>query len=265
MPNKKQIVTRIIHNVANDGDEAIFQTWDPKKGLMDKVFYKHDACWRLEVRGPIANQDQKTGQLFIDTERALCSIPAFRQEISRIQEQLKQSDFNLGQISSHIASNWKIVNGANWVAWLIQNWDPTNQQHPPLNGSNSPESFCPWTIELNYMREISTRQEVCRSVTITLNAGVSSRDATAVAELAQKALDSSMVRKGRPGLTDIEKQMLLKEFDKRGLPKSRKREQMVRNVQKKFPQFKATVIRGELQRWLIDKKQKIRRYKVLQH
>ena len=150
------------------------------------------------------------------------------------------------------------------MVWLIGHWDPTKTKQPPLN-PDTHNSFSPWTIELNFLQATKAGPEVARCATITLHAGVSGREAQRVVALAQKVLDPSNRRKGRPGLTDMERARLRSEFAKLGIPKSQRRTAMIRKVQEACMrsgnrQLSTTVIGDELRDWLHENNQPVRRY-----
>lgn len=211
--------------------------------------------------------DQRTEQLFIDTRNALCQIPAFRDDIIYIRRHLPSLDSTaVESIATVICRSWKILNGEAWVILLLRHWDPAAAKYPPSVPPNPSEGFSPWTIELNYLQDMNTGQDVCRRAIITLNAGVSGREALRVAALAQQQLDRSTRRKGRPGVTDIERDILRSMFVKLGPPKPSKRTATILKVQKDCTQldhprqFSKSVIGQELRQWLIEKEQRVRRY-----
>lgn len=270
-------LTKPIKTTASGTDLSVFATFGPFKDkassvlsekeleeFLEKHFHwRGHALWRSERLVPVHNR--KTEQLFIDSAKALCSVTAFRKDIQQIRKELLRRPVAIDQIVTKLCTDWKIADGEEWVAWLIKHWDPTVEQYPPLSQPPPVDSFSPWTIEHNYHRDTKTGPGVCRTAIIVLHAGVSRRDARRVAARAQEALDPSRHRGGRPGLSDLERDMLRKEFAKLGIPKPYQRTAMCRKVQAACtqsgnPRFSLSLIGNEYRRWLQERGQPVRRY-----
>lgn len=234
--------------------------WDAFK---NSFHYRSHASWRNEVQATLYNP--RTAQQFFDTRNFLCSVPAFREEIIETRNKLSRVEAFLDQIAESICNNWMIPNGKEWVTWLITHWDPAATQYPSIVSPIPPDSFPPWTIELHHLQQTNGETETCRGVTITLNAGVSGREAHRITELAHKALDRSIRKIGRPRLSDLDIETLRAEFVKLGLPKPQQRAAMTRKVQKACVRsdnrrFSTTFIGKQLRRWLREQKQTVRQY-----
>ena len=144
----------------------------------DLCWHNH-ALWRTEVLIPA--YDRRTEQQFIDTRNALCLVRAFREEIMQLRNLSSlQQGFLHAQVGQ-VCRDWKINNGEGWVLWLVGSWNPSTAKYPPLHSQTPSESFHPWAIELNYLREPEAGPDICLSATITLNAGVSGREAQRIA------------------------------------------------------------------------------------
>lgn len=213
--------------VRNAHVDSNFVMKDYMKG---KFFHKSHASWRTEVQGTIYGP--RTAQQFFDTRNFLCSVSAFREEIIQIRNNLSSVEACLDMVAETICSHWMISNGKEWVTWLTKHWDPAATQYPPIVSPIPPDSFPPWTIALHYLQQTNEEPEVCRGITITLNAGVSGREAHRITELAYKALGRSLRKIGRPRFSDLEIENLRSEFVKFGIPKPRQRAAMIRKMQK---------------------------------
>jgi hypothetical protein len=210
MPSKKKdrkqepSQSRIVASKNFSGGDYVSRRYLPNKLFSESILqvdfeeeyknffhYSSRASWKSELLVPV--KSRRTEQLFIYTRNELCSSPVFTDDVIAIKNQLARfGDAYLEGAAKQLCKDWKIVNGTEWVIWLLRNWDPTKTAYPPITPSPPDESFSPWTIELLYQQtEAGATREVCRSATITLYAGVSGREAVAAANLAQQALDSS--------------------------------------------------------------------------
>ena len=234
-----------------------------KENMKGESFHTSHASWRNEVDATLYGP--RTAQQFLDTRNFLCSVSAFREEIIQIRNNLSSFAASLQSVAETICRNWRISNGKEWVTWLITHWDPAATQYPPIGSPIPPDSFPPWTIERHYLQQANGEPGVCRGVTITLNAGVSGREAHRITELAHKALDRSIRKIGRPRLSDLDIETLRAEFVKLGIPKPQQRAAMTRKVQKACVRsdnrrFSTTFIGKQLRQWLREQKQTVRQY-----
>jgi hypothetical protein len=270
--------SRIVASKKSSGGYYVFRRYLPNKELFRTISkisieeeYKNDfhyssrASWTSKLLAPVHNR--RTEQLFIDTGKALCSSPVFQDDVIAIKAQLERfGDAFLEGAANQLCKDWKIVNGTQWVIWLLKHWDPTKITYPPITPSPPAESFSPWIIELLYQqKKAGSIQKMCRSATITLYAGVSGREAVRVAKLAQQALDSSKARQGRPRLSEIERAALRAEFEAIGIPNRKLRSSMIDKVQRSLVQkgyrkLSVTTIGNELRRWLLERGIPVRRY-----
>lgn len=137
--------------------------------------------------------------------------------------------------------------------------------YPLLSTEALSEGFPPWILKQDFLQETKKTPSVCQRATITLHAGISHRDAQRLVDFVLKSLGASKVRSGRPRLTDRERGMMHKEFDKLGIPKPAKRSAMISKVQKSLmangcDKLSMTTIGNEMRKWLRTRGQSVRRY-----
>ncbi len=247
--------------IASDGNAYVVD------GVGEKFEWLSGAWWSSTLFAPI--HEPRTEQLFLNAQKSLCSMAAFREEISRIRKLLPWSSNDLQNlidaIADYVCERWNIPRANKWVASLITHWDPDTEEYPTPNCTIPSEGFAPWTIEVKNLRESDEKPSVCMSVTINLRRGISGREARRVVDLAQKQLDRQGARNGRPPLSDREREGLRMQFEKFGIPKPQQRTAMIRKVQQACSQsgsrkLSATLIGREMRQWLREKNQPVKRY-----
>lgn len=176
-----------------------------------------------ETFGPLFSR--KTEQAFIDTRNALCTNPRFREEIIKFRVSLADVRYdNLCEdvVTHYLCEEWRLSGGEKWIAWLIKNWDPETSQLPPHESCVMSNSFYPWTIKIEYLNSGGQPGVgIGIKATISLNAGVSEKEAVAATKLAIKKLNPDKGRSGRPSISDIDRAELRNIFERQGLPKGR--------------------------------------------
>ena len=185
-----------------DGYQSVTTKHGPKEGEGGVV---KGQCWDSTTFGPIFSR--KTEGSFIDTCNLLLAIPSFRQQLQKLRQDTlseHKSDWELDWSIEWLCDEFKIKGAEGWIKWLIRNWDPSTSAPPPFNATLRPRNFYPWTIELQSQGEDPTGPKIPRRAVLTLNAGVSSRDAERAAACAVDLLCASQnIKRGRPGLTEI--------------------------------------------------------------
>ncbi|MGC3973908.1 MAG: hypothetical protein QM771_05930 [Nitrospira sp.] len=283
MPNKngpkknKSLVVNAVETDAAEPQMGSVCTSRLKIGIDGKAYvvpgvgetfqWLSGASWSSTLFAPI--HEPRTEQLFLSAQKSLCSMAAFREEVSRIRRLLPWSSNDLQNlidaIADRVCETWNIPRASKWVASLITHWDPDTEEYPPRNCISPSEGFAPWTIEVKNLRESDEKPAVCTSVTITLRRGISGREARRVVDVAQKQLDRHGGRNGRPPLSDREREALRMQFEKFGIPKSQQRKAMILKVQQACTQsgnrkLSVTLIGREMRQWLIEKNQPVKRY-----
>ena len=233
----------------------------PKEGKKEPV---RGQCWKLTTFGPIFNR--KTARVFADTYNALLEIPSFRQQLQELRQgMLGKPGSDLDWSIKLLCDEFEIKGGEEWIKWLIRAWNPSTSSKPPFNSGLRPRNFYPWTIELQSQGEDLTDSKIARRAILTLNAGVSSREAQRAAAHAVDLLSSSRaIKRGRPGLTEIERLALYAEFEKYGTPKRQRRLAIIRRVaqtmKKQNRPMSQTAIGNEYRTWLKEKGHPVKQY-----
>jgi hypothetical protein len=126
------------------------------------------------------------------------------------------------------------------------------------------DGFDPWTIEVHKVRESGAKQAVC-CATVTYRAGISDRERERVSRLAYKYLDSRGKQKGRPRVSDRQREALRAQFERFGKPKPQQRLAIILKVQKACDEsgiglFSQTFIGGQFRQWLREQGETVKRY-----
>ncbi len=238
-------------------DGSHTHSWKP--GEKEKGQY-----WDSTTFGPIFNH--KTEGSFVDTYNSLLAIPSFRQQLQTLrQDMLSKPAGNWDQAIKWLCEEFELTGGEELIKWLIQHWDPSTSAPPPLHATLRPRSFYPWTIELQSQGEDPTGPKIPRRAVVTFQAGVSSREAARAAAYAVDLLCAAQtVKKGRPGLTEIDRLVLHAEFEKYSIPQPQRRQAVIRKVAHTMKThnrlMSQTAIGNEYRRWLKDKGHPVKRY-----
>jgi hypothetical protein len=149
-----------------------------------------------------------------------------------------------------------------WIEWLAINWDPTTTDLPSLEPPPRTEPiFALWYLEIEEAPQ--PKNWGPRKVTLTLKHGVSNRSAQQGLKQALEYLEKSK-RRGRPGLTDEEKNALYKIFSEFPLPEKGQRRAVAQKVQAIMKKcgydISGTTIEREYRGWLKAKNQPIKCY-----
>ncbi len=240
-------------------DSSHTHSWRP--GEKEKGQY-----WDSTTFGPMFNR--KTEGSFVDTCNSLLAIPSFRQQLQKLRQSMlsepeRDRDWSVGLL----CDEFEIKGGEEWIKWLIRNWDPSTSAPPPFNSELRPRNFYPWTIELQSQGEDRTGPKIPHRAVLTLNAGVSSREAERAAAHAVDLLSSSrVIKRGRPGLTEIERRMLHAEFENYGIPQPQLQLAVIRKIvhimEKHNRPISQTRVGNEYRSWLKEKGHPVRRYAV---
>jgi hypothetical protein len=219
--------------------------------------------WEHDQLIPALNR--RNEQLYIDTRNALCSLKNFRTHFKRARAKIAAGRDTADSLAEDLCKTWLITDGTDWVKWLLTNWDAEQTSCPPLSAQAVPDSFPPWALTLDYLTEAKNQNSVCHRATVTMHAGISRRDAYRLVDFILKNLNTLEVRGGRPRLTDREREMIVNEFERIGIPRPAKRTAMISKVQRNLVangcrKIGTTAIGNELRKWLTTKGQVVRRY-----
>ncbi|HEV8620947.1 MAG TPA: hypothetical protein VGQ79_07975 [Nitrospiraceae bacterium] len=232
--------------------------------------------WRTETYVPSASPKDEQG--YLDARKALCASPAFRREIKRLRERYPASfweqpidESNRAWLDAHrLCERWKIQ-GTDWVFSLIQNWDPDKEELPPPDPLRDqfavprPELVLgDWILQIHHFQEKGLPERPHNAV-LTLRAGVSLREAQQAADWAVKELGKvTKAKAARPGLTEIDREILHSLFKCLMLPSKGPYAEMIRQVtqitsEKGRPMSRSTVAR-ELRAWRSAQGFRVNRY-----
>jgi hypothetical protein len=154
-----------------------------------------------------------------ECQRQLCRHPLFQQEIMHLKSTVDDADTKedvAGAIAKTISDRWGF-DGAEWVLWLAQHWDPSKQEMPPLEPGPSRPIFAHWLVEVSRVSHTSEASIEVPYVRITLRAGVSKEQARQALKEAMDRLPASTLR-GRPALSERDTKLLWREFERQRIP-----------------------------------------------
>lgn len=204
----------------------------------------------------------------------LCQNSAFRCDIQALQQRYPASywikGYELSSEAQQLCARWGI-DGLYWVIWLVEHWDPDKVKLPPFEPSDQLPRVTPvlrnWVLEIESIVDDAEKRKAGKPLRamLTLYPGVSLRDVQVAAKVALRVLGPSKQRKGaRPGLTEIDRSLIRREFEKLGIPSHRKRTQMAQTVARLMKQIGRPVsesaIAHELRQWLKEKGQSVKTY-----
>jgi len=161
-----------------------------------------------------------------------------------------------------LCQKWDLQNAWRWIEWLAINWDPATTDLPALDPLHYTDPiFALWYLEIEEAPQ--PKNWGPRKVTLTLKPGVSYRSAQRGLKQAMKYLEKSPKR-GRPRLTDEEKEKLDELFSRCPFPEKGTRQKVIRAAQAIIKKWgwnlsESTVAR-EYRRWLKAHNQPIKRY-----
>jgi hypothetical protein len=207
-------------------------------------------------------------------QKKLCNTSTFRTDIQSLQERYPTTYWAQGrELDSEaeaLCQRWGI-DGLHWVLWLAEHWDPDLEKLPAVNLRDD----CPWSspvlgswsLKVESVKDNTKPAKTGKPLRaiLTLYAGISLRDAHLAAKVALEALGPNRKLKGaRPGLTNIDRAHLRREFKRLGLPMPRKRTQMARTVARRMKQIgrsmRESAVRKELYKWLREHGQSVKMY-----
>jgi hypothetical protein len=178
-------------------------------------------------------------------------------------QQWKDDERGIDDSLLHVCETWHIPKAESWLKWLVDHWIPGTKPNL-LNCPYRPASLMHWRIDLIEVGPDETGPWTGRQAVIVVNAGISEKEAQRAATCAVRLLKRQSIIRGRPGLSEFDQQLLRRVFEDLGIPKPRRRSQMVAKVQEKMTTegraISRTAISKELRRWLIKKGQPVKRY-----
>ena len=165
--------------------------------------------------------------------------------------------------SKAISQKWA-VSDVRWIEWLVRNWDVTKPSMPPFGPQDRGLLLDRWRVEFDYYVPY-IGNTIIREARIVLRAPVSLSAAITAAETALRKLNAGeKVRKGRPGITDVDRANLRTIFERHGIPRPQERLKLIRKARSAMASLgrdiSETTIGNELRRWLRTKGQPIKTY-----
>ena len=232
-------------------------------------------CWDLgKNKAPPPFPISVVGAELAAQQKKLCNTSAFRTDIQSLQERHPTiywgQSRQLASEAEELCQRWGI-DGLYWIVWLVEHWDPDQAKLPPLDLRDDYPRPAPvlgsWFLKVESVIDDTTTGKAGKPLraTLTLYPGVSRRDIQAAGKAAMQALGPNRKLKGaRPGLTDLDRALLRREFEKLGLPMPRKRTQMARTVALHMKQIgrsmSESAVGNELRLWLREKGQSVKTY-----
>ena len=207
-------------------------------------------------------------------QKKLCNTSAFRTDIQSLQERHPTiywgQSRQLASEAEELCQRWGI-DGLYWIVWLVEHWDPDQAKLPPLDLRDDYPRPAPvlgsWFLKVESVIDDTKTGKAGKPLraTLTLYPSVSRRDIQAAGKAAMQAFGPNRKLKGaRPRLTDLDRALLRREFEKLGLPMPRKRTQMARTVALHMKQIgrsmSESAVGNELRLWLREKGQSVKTY-----
>jgi len=226
---------------------------------------------RHRVQTWVPSSGRKDEQAYLSQRDALCRNIAFRQEIQTFRELHLEKMSQYDQVQSNkltldaerLCERWGFE-GTEWVLWLLENWDPAQTELPP----REPVEFMPtlgsWVLKVEYRTQPGIEERPYRAI-LNLKAGISVREAQRAATVAVKAMRSAAKAKGtRPGLTELDRELLREIFNELGLPQPRGREKAIEKavtvMKERLRPLSRSKVAAEYRRWLKDQSQPVKHY-----
>jgi len=227
--------------------------------------------YRRRVQILVPSSGRKDEQGYLRAWEILCHNKGFRREIQelqqRYQETLKKYDAHQANRASidveRLCERWGIK-GEGWVFWLMENWDLDQADLPPREPPEIMPALGSWMLKVEYYTQPETGEQPYQAV-LTMAPGISVREAQKAATQAARAIRSFTRAKGnRPGLTELEREVLHKVFSDLGIPPSRGREKVIQKavaiMKDSGRPLSHSKIASEYRRWLVDQGQPIKCY-----
>jgi len=227
--------------------------------------------YRRRVQFLVPSSGRKDEQGYLRAWEILCRNKGFRQEIQglqqRFQETLKKYDANQANRASidveRLCERWGIK-GVEWVFWLMENWDLDQADLPPREPPEIMPALGNWILKVEYLTQPETGEQPYQAV-LTMAPGISVREAQKAATQAVKAIRPLTRAKGtRPGLTELDREILLEVFADLGIAPPRGREKVIQKAVAMMKDLGRPLshskMASEYRSWLVGQGQSIKRY-----
>jgi len=211
---------------------------------------------RVQTRRP--KLTRKTESSFYRTWRELCSNPSFQRDIVEFRAAAsRDTTMWIEYAAKELCREWRIDDGESWVLSLLQNWDPTTTAMPTF--PSLPGTFAPWNVSLEYQSDTVNGNPRRRRAVITLNGGISEREARNAVRYAIERITPDESPRGRPRLMEQERVALITIFNEWCITHARQRSKLIAHASA-ITGLSRSRVAAELRKWLKERGQIIKTY-----